>query len=226
MAKPQQLISYLRVSTDKQGIDGLGLQAQRTAVWQHVHGSGGELLTEYVEVESGRSRDRPELHRALAACRLHSATLIVAKLDRLARNASFLLSLKDAGIDFVCADMPHANRLTVGILACVAEEEARLISERTKAALAVAKSRGVRLGNPQHLTMRARADGTQASARSRRASADARAQDLKPLLEEIAGQGRSSLRHIAGELTARGVPTARGRAVWTAAQVDRVLRRC
>jgi hypothetical protein len=128
-------ISYLRVSTQQQGASGLGLEAQKKAVADYLNGGRWRLLAEYVEVESGKNNEREELQKALRACRLHGATLLVAKLDRLARNAYFLLGLQESGVDFVACDMPAANRLTVGILAMVAEEEARMISARTKAAL-------------------------------------------------------------------------------------------
>ena len=143
-------ISYLRVSTAKQGQSGLGLEAQRAAVENWLNGGDWELVEEVVEVESGRShRNRPGLTKALEACRRYGAKLIISRLDRLSRDPVFLLSLRDAGIDFVAVDMPHANRMTVGIMAMVAEEEREAISTRTKAALAAARARGVRLGNPR-----------------------------------------------------------------------------
>ena len=135
-------VSYLRVSTHKQGRSGLGIEAQRAAVSSFLTGFGATPLAEFVEVESGKRDDRPQLARALAECRVRKATLIIAKLDRLARDAHFLLGLQRSGIAFTAADMPNANRLTVGIMAMVAEEERRAISERTKAALAAAKARG------------------------------------------------------------------------------------
>jgi DNA invertase Pin-like site-specific DNA recombinase len=132
-ANGQKCVSYLRVSTRRQGASGLGLEAQRTAVAAFVErGRCSELLREFVEVESGSKSARPELNKALATCRLHGAVLVVAKLDRLARNAAFLLSLRDSGVDFIAADMPEANRMTVGILAVVAEGERELIAKRTR----------------------------------------------------------------------------------------------
>src|SRR5690242_21429079 len=144
-----RFVSYLRVSTDKQGRSGLGLEAQRAAVAGFLNGGQWELGAEFVEVQTGKRADRPVLAQALAACRLHRAVLVIAKLDRLARDAHFLLGLQKAGVEFIAADMPTANRLTVGILALVAEEERHLISKRTTDALAAAKRRGVKLGSPQ-----------------------------------------------------------------------------
>src|SRR5215469_12967356 len=142
-----KFVSYLRVSTDKQAKSGLGLEAQRKAVEDYLNGGKWKLVKELVEVESGKREDnRPMLAQAMAACRLHKATLVIAKLDRLSRDAHFLLGLDKAGVDFVAADMPSANRMTVGIMAVVAEEERRMIAARTKAALAAAKARGVILG--------------------------------------------------------------------------------
>jgi DNA invertase Pin-like site-specific DNA recombinase len=139
-------ISYLPVSADKQGKAGLGIKAQRDLVSRHLN--GGHPTQEFVDVESGKRTDRPQLAAALAACRAHGATLIIAKLDRLARNLHFISGLMESGVDFIAADNPHANRLTIHILSAVAEEEARMISLRTKDALAVAKARGVKLDNP------------------------------------------------------------------------------
>jgi DNA invertase Pin-like site-specific DNA recombinase len=139
-------ISYLRVSTDRQGKSGLGLEAQRAAVADYLNGGRWKLIKEFVEVESGKRNDREQLAEAVKACRLHGAKLVIAKLDRLSRDAHFLLGLEKAGVDFVAADMPNANRLTVGIMATVAEEERRMISKRTTDALAAAKRNGRQLG--------------------------------------------------------------------------------
>jgi len=139
-------VSYLRVSTRGQGQSGLGLDAQREAVADYLNGGRWSLIDEYVEVESGANDERPELAKALALCRVHNATLVIAKLDRLSRDAHFLLGLQKAGVKFVAADMPEANEMIVGIMAVVAQAERRMISEQTKAALAAAKERGVKLG--------------------------------------------------------------------------------
>src|SRR3954447_12356056 len=144
-------VSYLRVSTDRQGKSGLGLDAQRKAVADFLNGGRWDLIAEFVEVESGKRDDRPKLAEALALCRLHNATLVIAKLDRLSRDAAFLLGLQKAGVRFVAADMPEANELVVGIMVVVAQAERKMISARTKAALTAAKAMGVRLGKPENL---------------------------------------------------------------------------
>src|SRR5262249_22789060 len=146
MVNSRAFVSYLRVSTQKQGRSGLGLEAQRAAVDAFLNGGDWRIVKEYVEVESGKRADRPQLAAALKACRSHCAKLVIAKLDRLSRDAHFLLGLEKAGVDFVAADMPHANRMTVHIMAIVADEERRMISRRTIEALAAAKRRGVKLG--------------------------------------------------------------------------------
>src|SRR5215510_570518 len=148
MAKQSiKFVAYARVSTDRQGKSGLGLEVQREAVQQFVQGRGGAIIApEYIEVESGKRNDRPKLTQALKRCRLTGATLVVAKLDRLLRNAAFLLTLRDSGVDLVAADLPEANTMTVGVMAVVAQHEREAISARTKAALAAAKRRGVKVG--------------------------------------------------------------------------------
>src|SRR4051812_6074538 len=137
-----KFVSYLRVSTAQQGQSGLGLEAQRQAVADYLANTGGNLVETYTEIESGKRNDRPELAKAMHHAKVIGGTLVIAKLDRLSRNAHFLLGLKNAGVEFVACDMPHANRLTVGIMALVAEQERDAISARTKAALAAAKARG------------------------------------------------------------------------------------
>jgi len=218
-----RFVAYFRVSTDKQGRSGLGLEAQRGAVERHVSAVGGAILAEFVEVESGKKADRPQVHRALAAARAHRAILIIAKLDRLARNVAFLSNLMEAGVEFVAADMPTANRLTVHILAAVAEEEARMISARTMAALAAAKARGVKLGNPR---LRAGTGEQARAAAAERSRLSARhASDVLPMIEAARRAGCLSLGQLAEALTARGVRTASGGQEWDATQVRRVLLR-
>jgi len=218
-----KFLAYYRVSTDRQGKSGLGLGAQQDAVRSYLNGGDWQLAGEVIEVESGRRNDRPKLTEALRLCRLHGATLIIAKLDRLARNVAFVSNLMESGVDFVAVDFPQANRLTVHILAAVAEHEAGMISARTKAALAAAKARGVKLGGDRgNLPAVARA-GASASVAMRAAKADQRAHDLGPMVRELQNGG-ASLRQIAATLNERKIPTARG-GEWSAVQVKRVLDR-
>jgi DNA invertase Pin-like site-specific DNA recombinase len=224
VAHSGRFVSYLRVSTGRQGASGLGLEAQRASVNDFLNGGSWTLVGEFLEVESGRKSNRPELSRALAACRVHGATLVVAKLDRLVRNYDFLRRLEESGVNFVAADMPHANRLTVHILAAVAEEEARMISRRTRDALRAAQARGRKLGNPNNLTAAARREGSKVAATERTKTALQRARDLVPVVTEIRASGITSLRATARELDLRGIPTARGGA-WSAVQVKDLLKR-
>ncbi len=214
-------VAYYRVSTAKQGASGLGLEAQREAVAGYLNGGNWQLAAEFVEVESGRRSERPELAKALAACRRTGATLIIAKLDRLARNVAFVSNLMEAGVEFTAVDFPTANRLTIHILAAVAEHEREMISARTKAALAAAKARGTRLGNPNGLSVEARTRGTAVAVARRKVQAVARAADLAPIIAEIKASSRTSLRAIAAELDARGIPAPRG-GKWTAPAVMRL----
>ncbi len=219
-----KFISYLRVSTARQGASGLGLEGQREAVRRYLNGGKWTLVQELLEVESGKRNDRPQIGEALRLCRLHKATLIIAKLDRLARNVHFISSLMEAGVDFVACDFPEANRLTVHILAAVAEHEAAMISARTKAALTAAKTRGVTLGGQRGSVERMSsmaAKGTRLSAVVRHAAAAKRNRDLLPLIEELRAKGAVSLRAIANGLNTAGLTTARG-GRWTATQVMRV----
>lgn len=215
-------VAYHRVSTQKQGASGLGLEAQRMAVDQFLARTSGVLVAEAQEVESGGRNDRPRLAEALTLCRVHGAALIIAKLDRLARNVHFISGLMEAGVDFVACDMPAANRLTIHVLAAVAEHEREMISARTKAALAAAKARGVKLGNPANLGNR-RA-GSIAGNAVRTEMAHSRARDLLPVIDAIRAEGRTSLRAIAAGLDERGIAASRG-GRWSAAQVKRLLDR-
>jgi DNA invertase Pin-like site-specific DNA recombinase len=223
-------IAYLRVSTTQQGQSGLGIEAQRRAVTEYLARTGGTLVAEYVEVESGRHSgrsDRPKLHAAMADCRTYGATLLVAKLDRLARDPVFLLSLQDSGIDFLACDMPAANRLTVGILAVVAEAEADMISARTKAALAAAKARGVQIGAAgcKNLRPDAGARGRATARGNVKARAQQRADDRAAHVERLRAAGVTSPAALARELTAARVPTPAGAAEWSCGQVQRLLAR-
>lgn len=228
-------IAYIRVSTERQGHSGLGLEAQEAAINAFLRPADRLLKPPYVEIESGRKADRPELAKALARCRATGATLLIAKLDRLARDAHFLLGLQKAGVDFIACDIPDANRLTIGILALVAEEEAKAISARTKAALAAAKERrkknnrlkplgGIRRGQRPPTVEEAR-QGAAASAQKRSLKADHAAHRVMPRVDELRSSG-ASLGEIARTLQAEGVPTPRGKGgAWTATAVRRAILR-
>lgn len=219
-----KFISYLRVSTARQGASGLGLEAQREAVNRYLNGGSWSLVQEVVEVESGKRNDRPAIAEALRLCRLHRATLVIAKLDRLARNVHFISSLMESGVDFVACDFPEANRLTVHILAAVAEHEAAMISGRTRAALGAAKTRGKVLGGQRGSLDRMRgmaAKGTLASASVRRETTCKRRADLLPVIASLKASGANTLRALAEGLNALGLTTARG-GTWSATQVMRL----
>ena len=215
-------VAYYRVSTAKQGESGLGLEAQQKAVRDYLDGGRWTIVAEFTEIESGSRSDRPELAKAFAACRARKATLVISKLDRLSRDAHFLLGLQKAGVRFVAVDMPEANEMVVGIMAVIAEGERRMISARTKAALLAAKARGKVLGGFRGYVP-TREDGL-ASAAVLKATAQAFAADLAPIIAELRAQGVTSLNAIAKALTEQGVPTARGSSTWTAAGVSRVLK--
>lgn len=202
---------YLRVSTTKQGIDGYGIDAQRAAIMKYTPAA------EFIEVESGKRKDRPELLRALAYCKKEKAVLVVAKLDRLARNVAFVSMLMESGVDFVCADFPTANRLTIHVLAAVAEHEAHMISLRTTAGLKAAKDRGVVLGKSMDTKKQDRGRETQT------AIADRNAEKVRNTLNGLLA-AKLSLRQIAAELNRLDVKTPRGKA-WTAQAVKNALAR-
>src|SRR4051812_30370924 len=196
-------VAYYRVSTARQGRSGLGLEAQQSAGRGYLDG-GSCLLAERVEVESGkRDANRPKLQDALRLCRVHDAILVIAKLDRLSRDAHFLLGLQKAGVRFVAADMPEANEMVVGLMAVVAQAERKMISERTRTALAAAKARGVKLGNPNGAIHLAAYRSRGSAAQCRQAAE--RARDLLPAIREIESTGATSLRAIAAEMNARGI---------------------
>jgi DNA invertase Pin-like site-specific DNA recombinase len=219
-----KFVSYLRVSTQQQGKSGLGLEAQREAVAVYLNGGRWKLVEEVVEVESGKRSDRPELSRALSLCRIHGARLLVAKLDRLARNVAFISALMESGVDFEAVDLPQANKLTVHIMAAMAEYEAGAISTRTKAALAAAKARGTKLGGYRWDIQTVASKGNAESAKVRTAKASKHARDLRPLIQAIQAEGATSLRQIASALNERGIATARG-GEWSAVQVQRLMDR-
>lgn len=221
------LIGYRRVSDRKQGESGLGLEAQAEAIARYAAQAGLPILRTYVEVETGRAADRPELLRALADCRRTRARLVIAKLDRLARNVAFTSALMDSGVDFIACDNPHANRLTLHILAAVAEDESRRISARTRDALAAYKARGGQLGAARpgaaRLTPDLSARGRAEAGRRRQAAAAAAYADLAPLMAELRASGLSC-QAIADRLAGDGHTTRRGKR-WSGVQVARVLSR-
>ncbi|MGE5539625.1 MAG: recombinase family protein [Gemmatimonas sp.] len=215
-----RFVAYYRVSTDRQGRSGLGLEAQREAVRRYLNGGRWELVAEFTEVETGKGSNaldrRPQLRAAIDACKKQKASLVIAKLDRLARNVAFVSGLMESGVDFVAADNPHANRLTVHILAAVAEHEREMISERTRAALKAAKARGVRLGSP---TPHA---GAKRAAETRTNAAASHAANALPVIQALKDSGLTSLRQIATALNSRGLKTRRG-GEWHAKAVARAL---
>jgi DNA invertase Pin-like site-specific DNA recombinase len=219
-------VAYYRVSTAKQGRSGLGLEAQQAAALAFIEGKGrdAKLLASFTEVESGKSAEgRPELAKAMEHARLTGATLLIAKLDRLSRDAHFLLGLQKAGIEFTAADMPHADKFTVGIMAMVAQKEREAISQRTKEALAAAKTRGLKLGNPRgaaHL----RKFGNGLAVKALKAGAQDRATGLAATIAELRAEGITSANAIAGALNERSFATPRG-GRWTARSVLNVTAR-
>lgn len=212
-------VAYYRVSTAKQGASGLGLDGQREAVRSFLSNGGWPPVAEYVDVESGKHADRPQLKEAMELARLTGATLLIAKLDRLSRDAHFLLGLEKAGVDFVACDMPNANRLTVRLMAVIAQEEREMIAARTKTALAAAKSRGKVLGGWRGGPV---VDGS-LGRDAQREQADQFAAGILPMVRQMQDRGLS-LRAVAAELTTKSIMTARGGA-WTATAVRNLLAR-
>jgi DNA invertase Pin-like site-specific DNA recombinase len=231
MSSAKKVVAYYRVSTKQQGRSGLGLEGQQAAVGEYVTRDGGNIVAEYTEVETGKSKDRPELLKAVAHAKRAKAVLLVAKLDRLARNVAFTSALMESGVDFVACDNPHANKFTIHILAAVAEHEAEQISQRTKAALQAAKRRGVKLGSARPGHWDGREDkrqaglvkACQAAARAHTEAFQAEYSDLFPLVKQLRAAGRS-LQEIADELNGQGHTTRRG-TPWHRVQVMRVLNR-
>ena len=224
-ASSPRFIAYERVSTARQGQSGLGLEAQRKTIDTFAQSRRADVLARFTEVESGRNPDRPELGKAIQLARLTGATLVIAKLDRLSRNAAFLLTLRDSDVKFLACDMPEANDLTVGIMALVAQQEREAISWRTKEALAVVKARGVKLGNPNGAAALRRAGKGGAPLRAAvTRNADRHARELAPVLAKLRAQGVTSLRAIAAELNVRGMLTRRG-GQWHVSNVRNLVRR-
>jgi hypothetical protein len=226
----QIFVAYYRLSTDKQGRFGLGMNAQRSAVEQHAKSVGGEVVAEFRDVESGRKADRSGLTAALAECRARRATLLIAKLDRLARSVAFISNLMEGRVDFVVADMPGVNRLTVHVLAAVAEHEREMISQPTKAALAMAKVRGTRLGNPRLPPpgrLAAAPDPTTPGGMARVEAAKARAvAAYRDVVEAARVAGARSLGDYAQALQAARVPAPKEGHRGPRTSVARVLRYC
>ena len=222
---PSSLVAYHRVSTVRQGRSGLGLEAQQTAIKNLAKERGGTVVASFTEVESGKVDSRPELQKALQVARLTGATLAIAKLDRLSRNAAFLLTLRDSGVRFIAADMPEANDLTVGIMALVAQQEREAIATRTREALKAAKTRGTRLGNPNGAAALKRAErGNSAILTAIARNADVFAKELAPVLHEVEAAGHMTLRAIADELNRRQIVTRRG-GRWHASNVRNLRQR-
>jgi DNA invertase Pin-like site-specific DNA recombinase len=221
----KNIIAYYRVSTKRQGASGLGLEGQEEALRSYQQEHGGRILATYKEVESGRHNNRPELDKALAHAKRSGAVLVVAKLDRLSRNVRFISAVMDSGADFTACDQPHASRFTLHILAAVAEHEARMISERTKAALAAYKRRGGLLGGSRpecrNLTIAARAKGRRAAAVAIADKAREAYTDLLPIMQEWHNNGLSQ-QAIADKLNSLGHTTRRGKE-WSQVQVMRAL---
>ncbi|MBK1679756.1 recombinase family protein [Rhodocyclus tenuis] len=220
-----KLVAYHRVSTAKQGSSGLGLEAQQAAIERYASGAGATVIASYTEVESGKNNARPELQKALHHAKATGSTLVIAKLDRLSRNAAFLLTLRDSGARFIAADMPGADHFTVGIMAMVAQKEREAISTRTKEALQAAKARGTKLGNPNGAAPFLRAGkGNAAGVEAVKAKAQDHAEMLRPVVEAFRAQGKASLGALAGALNEGGYETPRC-GTWHKTSVKNLLDR-
>lgn len=221
----KKIVCYLRVSTARQGSSGLGLDAQLQAVQQYAASMSASIIDTFTEVETGKLNTRPELIKALHLAKVTGATLVIAKLDRLSRNAAFLMTLQDAGVKFVAADLPQANNLTIGIMALVAQQEAEAISKRTKEALQAAKRRGKVLGNPNGAAALLKAaKGNTAAISVIQRKADHHATDLQPVITALKGEGIVSLGAIARALNQRGILTPRHK-TWHKTSVSNLLAR-
>ena len=218
----QRFIAYLRVSTRRQGQSGLGLDAQQQMIDEYLRGVNGELCASFTEIETGKSEGRPELSKALAACRVYGATLLVAKLDRLARNSYFVEKLLHEGAEFRAVDCPEASTTMIKMLSIFADYERQCIADRTRAALAQAKRRGVQLGGDRGNIRQIQRKGSKAGNAKRSAIAKRRACDLRPIIQELRESGAVSLAAIARGLNAKAIATPRG-GLWSPVQVMRVL---
>ena len=212
-----KFVGYFRVSSQKQGKSGLGLEAQKAAVNAYI--GDHQLVAEFTEVETGRNNERPILKEAIAVSKKNKATLIIAKLDRLSRNLAFIANLLDGNIDFIVADMPTANKMTLQMMAVIAEFEAKQISERTRLALKAAKARGVILGNKRNFE-----EAQKVGQRVMMMQAADHAAKVLPVIKELARNDASSLHRIADALNSRGIQTRRN-AVWTGTAVRSIIRR-
>jgi len=217
-------VSYRRVSTDRQGRSGLGLEAQQMSVLGYVTSAQGLLIGEFTEIETGKRRDRPQLNAALELCRRRRATLVIAKLDRLARNVAFVSSLLESKVKFVAVDMPEADVTFLQMAAVFGEWEARRISERTKAALAASKARGNRLGWSMPSRISEQQSASRQGAKANRITAQRFASNVLPIVQSIQSIGIRSLKGIAEELNARRIPTAR-KGQWHARTVHNLIAR-
>lgn len=209
-----QFIAYYRVSTQRQGISGLGLEAQQDIVEDYIRRQEGKLLHIYTEIESGKRDDRPQLLKALQHCQLTNSTLVVSKLDRLSRDLHFLSTVMKSGIQFVCCDQPNSGTLVLQVLAAVAEEERRMISERTKLALAAAKKRGVKLGNPRLDEVRNTCMNNARKAWQK--NNDEFNEAILTVIESLQQQGIATYKGLARELNRLGFKTRYGRQFYSA----------
>ncbi|MBN2508351.1 MAG: recombinase family protein [Verrucomicrobia bacterium] len=208
-----KFVAYYRVSTEEQGRSGLGLEAQRKAVLDYLNGGHWDLVAEFTEVETGKKAERPELEKALKLCKKTRATLVIAKLDRLARSVAFIAGLMERGVKFCAVEFPNADPFMLHIHAAMSEQERRLISARTKAALAAAKARGVKLGTHGKIL-----------ARENAARAKAQARELRPVVEEIRKSGKLTVRAIMDEFNRRGIKSPRG-GQWYPSPTNALLHR-
>ena len=223
-------ILYYRVSTQRQGVSGLGLEAQKRSVSEYLNGKIYNVIDEVTEIESGKNNARPKLAAAIELCKATNSTLLVAKIDRLTRNAAFLLNLRDSGIDFVAADMPDANRLTVGIMALIAEQEREAISKRTKEALAAAKARGQKLGaySKEDRSKFIGRIGTKADAKRANAARAAKYREVAlsklQSLKHYDPNNILSSRSLAHIFNTNGIPTVSGKGSWSSNSILRLKR--
>lgn len=217
-------ISYVRVSTQKQGLDGYGVDAQRKSITDFLNGGNWELIAEYAEVESGKKSDRPALKKALSHCKRTKSILVISKIDRLSRNVAFLSNLMESGVEFIATDNPHANKLTVQLMAVMAENEREAISKRTKEALAAAKARGVKLGNPKGLKKEVIEKGRPLALKARQVKANEYADRMKPVIQELLDEGLS-LNTIARRMMENKELTPRGGSQWSPTTVKNILKR-